>query len=332
MGDGTGADVVHVVVATALIPEPVVERLRGVVRDGVTVSYAAVPWSDTFAPSAIAAEWVEPLARAHVLVGFPQQISGLVEAAPALRWVQYYGAGYEGAPLEELRAARIGLVSAAGAGADGVAEFAAPAVGAFSEQRTVGTPHHRHRCRGDRHPSLPDGSGPGAPCDLRASATRDGLPTRRRQSSGRAGHSECVRSHRRPHARSRVDRRHGALGREGIRCAQAGCTPGQRRARWSRRSRRPSRRSCIWRARRGLVGCAARGAASRIPSAVACAAYGHLLARCHGNGQLSVECGQNDGTPHRTMARRWVSGPHRAPSRSSPRCGWSRLVSDARDR
>jgi phosphoglycerate dehydrogenase-like enzyme len=117
-------DAIHVVVATALIPEPVVERMRGVVRDGVTVSYAPVPWSDTFAPSAIAPEWVEPLARAHVLVGFPQQISGLVGAAPALRWVQYYGAGYEGAPIEEMRAARIGLVSAAGAGADGVAEFA----------------------------------------------------------------------------------------------------------------------------------------------------------------------------------------------------------------
>jgi phosphoglycerate dehydrogenase-like enzyme len=124
MGDGKAVDPVQVVVATALIPEPVVERLRGVVGDGVTVSYVPVPWSDTYAPSAIAPEWVEPLARAHVLVGFPQQIGGLVEAAPALRWVQYYGAGYEGAPLDELRAAGIGLVSAAGAGADGVAEFA----------------------------------------------------------------------------------------------------------------------------------------------------------------------------------------------------------------
>jgi len=76
----------------------------------------------------VAPEWGEPLARAHVLVGFPQQISGLVEAAPALRWVQYYGAGYEGAPLDELRAAGIGLVSAAGAGADGVAEFAVMAM------------------------------------------------------------------------------------------------------------------------------------------------------------------------------------------------------------
>lgn len=128
MRNGEAVDAIHVVVATALIPEPVVERMRGVVRDGVKVSYAPVPWSDTFAASAIAPEWAEPLARAHVLVGFPQQISGLVEAAPALRWVQYYGAGYEGAPLEELRVAGIGLVSAAGAGADGVAEFAVMAM------------------------------------------------------------------------------------------------------------------------------------------------------------------------------------------------------------
>src|SRR5665213_3225478 len=121
-------DTVHVVVATALIPLAVVERLREVVPAGVAVSYAPVPWSDTFAQADIAPEWVEPLARAHVLVGFPQQIRGLLEAAPELRWVQYYGAGYEGAPLEELRGAGIGLVSAAGAGADGVAEFAVMAM------------------------------------------------------------------------------------------------------------------------------------------------------------------------------------------------------------
>jgi len=124
MDEGKLADHIHVTVATSLIPPPVVERMREVMPDGVTVSYVPVPWNDKFVPTPIAAEWVEPLSRAHVLVGFPQQISGLMEAAPALRWVQYYGAGYEGAPLEELRAAGIGLVSAAGAGADGVAEFA----------------------------------------------------------------------------------------------------------------------------------------------------------------------------------------------------------------
>jgi glyoxylate/hydroxypyruvate reductase A len=139
-------DTVHVVVATALIPLAVVERLREVMPAGVAVSYAPVPWSDTFAQADIAPEWAEPLAEAHVLVGFPQQIRGLVEAAPSLRWVQYYGAGYEGAPLDELRGAGIGLVSAAGAGADGVAEFAVMAMLSLARrapERFVAQQEHR---------------------------------------------------------------------------------------------------------------------------------------------------------------------------------------------
>jgi phosphoglycerate dehydrogenase-like enzyme len=119
---------VHVVVATALIPADVVERMQTVMPEGVVVSYAPVPWNDAFAPVDAAPEWAPLLARAHVLVGFPQQVRGLVQAAPELRWVQYYGAGYEGAPLDALREAGIGLVSAAGAGADGVAEFAVMAM------------------------------------------------------------------------------------------------------------------------------------------------------------------------------------------------------------
>jgi phosphoglycerate dehydrogenase-like enzyme len=118
----------HVVVATTLIPPLVVARMVEVMPDGVTVSHVPVPWNDQFAEVPIAPEWVEPLARAHVLVGFPEQVGGLVEAAPQLRWVQYYGAGYEKAPLDALRVAGIGLVSAAGAGADGVAEFAVMAM------------------------------------------------------------------------------------------------------------------------------------------------------------------------------------------------------------
>jgi phosphoglycerate dehydrogenase-like enzyme len=115
-------------VATALMPPDVVRRLANAMPDGVAVSYAPVPWNDRFAEEEVAAEWVGPLSRAHVLVGFPQQIGGLIDAAPSLCWVQYYGAGYERAPLEELRGAGIGLVSAAGAGADGVAEFAVMAM------------------------------------------------------------------------------------------------------------------------------------------------------------------------------------------------------------
>jgi phosphoglycerate dehydrogenase-like enzyme len=118
----------HLVVATTLLHPAVVARMGEVLPDGVVVSHVPVPWNDQFAEVPIAPEWVEPLARAHVLVGFPQQLAGLVDAAPELRWVQYYGAGYERAPLDALRAAGIGLVSAAGAGADGVAEFAVMAM------------------------------------------------------------------------------------------------------------------------------------------------------------------------------------------------------------
>ena len=121
-------DAVEVLVATALIPPDVVERMASALPDGVVVSYAPVPWNERFAEEEVSSEWMGPLSRAHVLVGFPQQIGGLIEAAPSLCWVQYYGAGYERAPLEELRGAGIGLVSAAGAGADGVAEFAVMAM------------------------------------------------------------------------------------------------------------------------------------------------------------------------------------------------------------
>jgi phosphoglycerate dehydrogenase-like enzyme len=115
---------VHVVVATTLIPAAVVQRLAGIVPAGVEVVHVPVPWDDQFGAVPVASEWEEHLARAHVLVGFPQQVDGLLEAASDLRWVQYYGAGYERAPLDALRGAGVGLVSAAGAGADGVAEFA----------------------------------------------------------------------------------------------------------------------------------------------------------------------------------------------------------------
>jgi D-2-hydroxyacid dehydrogenase (NADP+) len=128
MAEHDASTALHVVVATTLLPPPVVARLGEVLPEGVTVSHVPVPWNDQFAEVPIAPEWVEPLARAHVLVGFPQQLGGLVDAAPELRWVQYYGAGYEKAPLDALRAAGIGLVSAAGAGADGVAEFAVMAM------------------------------------------------------------------------------------------------------------------------------------------------------------------------------------------------------------
>jgi glyoxylate/hydroxypyruvate reductase A len=127
-------DGVNVVVGTALIPVEVVERFAPELPDGVSVDYVPVPWEDQFSPVAVEAEWAEPLGRAHVFVGFPQLLQGFVAAMPELRWVQYYGAGYERAPLDELRGAGIGLVSAAGAGSAGVAEFAVMAMLALARR------------------------------------------------------------------------------------------------------------------------------------------------------------------------------------------------------
>jgi phosphoglycerate dehydrogenase-like enzyme len=122
------SDPISVVVGTALVPVEVCDWLKGEASGAVTVDYVPVPWNDEFTSVPIQEEWAGPLARAHVFIGFPQLLQGFVRAAPEMRWVQYYGAGYEGAPLDKLREAAIGLASAAGAGAAGVAEFAVMAM------------------------------------------------------------------------------------------------------------------------------------------------------------------------------------------------------------
>jgi phosphoglycerate dehydrogenase-like enzyme len=126
--------VIHVVVGTVLVPPEVVHSLASQSPEGVAVDSLPVPWDDQFSPVDIRDEWIGAMARAHVFVGFPQLLKDFVVAAPEMRWVQYYGAGYERAPLDELRKAGIGLVSAAGAGAAGVAEFAVMAVLSLARQ------------------------------------------------------------------------------------------------------------------------------------------------------------------------------------------------------
>lgn len=118
----------NVLVGTALMPPAAVERLSSRLPVGVTVEHIPVPWNDAMSPEAIRPDWVEPLRRADVFVGFPQMLIDFFSACPKLRLVQYYGAGYERAPLDQLRAAGVGLLSAAGAGASGVAEFAVMAM------------------------------------------------------------------------------------------------------------------------------------------------------------------------------------------------------------
>jgi phosphoglycerate dehydrogenase-like enzyme len=127
-------DQVNLIVGTLLVPPEVVRWLASQVPAGVAVDSLPVPWDDRFTPLDIPDEWAAALARAHVFVGFPQLLRNFVAAAPEMRWVQYYGAGYERAPLDELRKAGIGLVSAAGAGAAGVAEFAVMAMLSLARQ------------------------------------------------------------------------------------------------------------------------------------------------------------------------------------------------------
>jgi phosphoglycerate dehydrogenase-like enzyme len=119
---------INIVVGTALVPRHVADWLAAQAPDAVAVDYLPAPWQDELNPLEIPEEWAGPVARAHVFVGFPEVLRGLVPAAPEMRWVQYYGAGYDRAPLDELRQAGVGLVSAAGAGAAGVAEFAVMAM------------------------------------------------------------------------------------------------------------------------------------------------------------------------------------------------------------
>ena len=127
-------DRVNVVVGTVLVPPEVVRWLGSHAPEGVVVDSLPVPWDDQFSPVEIPDEWAAALARAHVFVGFPQLLRDFVMTSPEMRWVQYYGAGYERAPLDELKKAGIGLVSAAGAGAAGVAEFAVMAMLSLARQ------------------------------------------------------------------------------------------------------------------------------------------------------------------------------------------------------
>jgi phosphoglycerate dehydrogenase-like enzyme len=121
-------ETIELVVGTVLVPTPVVDQLAAAAPEGVSVRHVPVPFDDAFTPGPVRAEWVKTLGEAHVFVGFPELLVDFVSHVPQLRWVQYFGAGYDRAPLRDLRAAGIGLASAAGAGAAGVAEFAVMAM------------------------------------------------------------------------------------------------------------------------------------------------------------------------------------------------------------
>lgn len=114
---------VHVTAATALLPPAAVDVLRGELPADTVVTSVAVPYR-----AVRVTDWVGDLQDADVLVGFAQQFQHDLAHLPRLRWIQHFGAGYDTVDLDLLRTAGVGLSSASGAGATGIAEFVMLAV------------------------------------------------------------------------------------------------------------------------------------------------------------------------------------------------------------
>jgi len=129
-----------VAVATRIVDEPAARLLAEAVPEGVTVTYAPLDYRDGGGAVDVPDQWRSLLAAADVLVGFAEQFADLGAVAPRLRWIHHCGAGYERVDLEGLASRGIGLVNAAGAGADGIAEFVVLAM--LSLARDAGA-HHR---------------------------------------------------------------------------------------------------------------------------------------------------------------------------------------------
>ncbi len=118
----------HVVVATALMGNRATEELTRALDGVATLQWAPVPFGDARGPGPLDPAWAGLLAEGEVLIGFPEQFDDLFDRAPRLRWVLNFGAGVDRVDLGSFRRAGVGLVTAAGVGAPGVAEFAVGAL------------------------------------------------------------------------------------------------------------------------------------------------------------------------------------------------------------
>jgi phosphoglycerate dehydrogenase-like enzyme len=116
-------DHVHVVVATAVFSDDGVAALREAVPPSVSVDWVPIPYGGGEKHPTLRDEWRDSLSRAHVLLGFAEQFPDLATVAPEACWIHQGGAGYEKVDLDLLASAGVGFVSAAGAGATGIAEF-----------------------------------------------------------------------------------------------------------------------------------------------------------------------------------------------------------------
>lgn len=130
----------RVVVATRILDERAVALLTELLPDRTEVDYAPLAYTEGGAALEVPEAWRPRLAGAQVLVGFAEQLDGLGLLAPQLRWIYHCGAGYERVDLTGLVRRGIGMVSAAGAGADGIAEFVVLAMLSLARQARV---HHR---------------------------------------------------------------------------------------------------------------------------------------------------------------------------------------------
>jgi phosphoglycerate dehydrogenase-like enzyme len=126
---------VQVVVATAVFSADGLTAMAEALPGCATVDWVPIPY-DNGRPAELPEEWRALLAGAHVLLGFAEQFPDLSTLSPRLCWFHQGGAGYEKVELATLSDGGIGFVSAAGAGATGIAEFVALAMLSLARRAT----------------------------------------------------------------------------------------------------------------------------------------------------------------------------------------------------
>ena len=119
---------VRVVVATAVFSADGVAAMAEALPGCASVDWLPIPYENGQSPTELPDAWRASLAEAHILLGFAEQFSDLSALSPRLCWFYQAGAGYEKVELDSLSDRGIGFVSAAGAGATGIAEFVALAM------------------------------------------------------------------------------------------------------------------------------------------------------------------------------------------------------------
>jgi len=119
---------VHVVVATAVFSADGIAAMAEALPRAASIDWIPIPYASGEGVTDLSDDARSLLAGAHVLLGFAEQFPDLETVAPQLCWLHQGGAGYEKVDVDALSRHGIGFVSAAGAGATGIAEFVALAM------------------------------------------------------------------------------------------------------------------------------------------------------------------------------------------------------------